>query len=320
MPAFGVDYSYARPSASTLVAEGVTFCCRYLRDGPNRSGKALTAVEARGLIGAGIALVSNDETTGTQLLGGYGGGVRDARAALDAHLAATAPRDRPIYFSPWDHDPAGLNAGQWALLWDYLDGAASVLGRGLVGLYGGYPMIKRAFDRGAITWGWQTYAWSGGQWDPRAHIQQYANGQWGGTVDFDRAVKADFGQWPKEEDPMPLTDADIPVIRKALGLREGEAAASDTDVATLLRGDPTHPDNLKQLRADLAAVCDTLAERIDVLRQDLGTDLAAILTAARQAVDPAAVAALLAGQLEITGIQTDPAGIVTVTFGPRPPA
>ena len=44
------------------------------------------------------------------------------------------------------------------------------------GAYGGYYVIKRAFDAGKITWGWQTYAWSGGQWDARAQFRQTSNG------------------------------------------------------------------------------------------------------------------------------------------------
>ena len=52
------------------------------------------------------------------------------------------------------------------------------------------------FDAGVVSFGWQTYAWSGGQWDNRAQIQQYRNDKLVGgvSVDFDRATSADFGQ------------------------------------------------------------------------------------------------------------------------------
>src|SRR6266545_3809328 len=83
-------------------------------------------------------------------------------------------------------------------------------------------------------------------------------------------------------------------VRAAMGLREGEAAASDSDVRVILRGDPTHPDNLNSIHADTAA----------------------ILQAVQTAADPAAMAALLAGQLKVTGISTAPGGVVTVTFAP----
>src|SRR6266536_1905062 len=60
------------------------------------------------------------------------------------------------------------------------------------------------------------------------------------------------------------------------------------------RVDPTHPDNLNSIHADTAA----------------------ILQAVQTAADPAAMAALLAGQLKVTGISTAPGGVVTVTFAP----
>src|SRR5262249_28733037 len=46
-------------------------------------------------------------------------------------------------------------------------------------------------------WRWQTYAWSGGQWAPDCHIQQYRNGGdlAGGAGDLDQALNARYGQW-----------------------------------------------------------------------------------------------------------------------------
>lgn len=196
MSRFGIDYAVARFSGATLKSKDVTFVCRYLRNSPTGTlNKELTKSEADDIRSAGIDIVSNDETTGTRLTTGRSGGIADAQGAHAAHVACGGPLDRPIYFSPWDHDPAGLTTTQWNLLWGYLDGAASVLGLGRVGLYGGIDMISRAFDRQAITWGWQTYAWSENRWDSRAQIQQYSNGEWNGSVDFDRAMVADFGQW-----------------------------------------------------------------------------------------------------------------------------
>jgi hypothetical protein len=57
--------------------------------------------------------------------------------------------------------------------------------------------VGAMFDAGLVAFGWQTYAWSHGHWDPRAQLQQYRNDQFigGVSVDFDRAVAADFGQW-----------------------------------------------------------------------------------------------------------------------------
>ena len=50
-----------------------------------------------------------------------------------------------------------------------------------------------------IKWGWQTYAWSGGNWDKRAQLQQYSNDRTVGgvSVDYDRSTVDFFGQWTK---------------------------------------------------------------------------------------------------------------------------
>ncbi len=86
-------------------------------------------------------------------------------------------------------------------------------------------------------------------------------------------------------------------------------------VGILMRGDvttdpakDTHPDNLQRTRQDLADGLSDITTRLDGLAGKVD-----------QVVDPAAVAALVAGQLEITGISTDPGGVITVTFGPPAP-
>jgi hypothetical protein len=103
------------------------------------------------------------------------------------------PGDRPIYFSvDFDATP-----GQQAAIDSYFDGVASVLGVDRVGAYGGYYVIQRLLDHSKIRWGWQTYAWSGGQWDARAQLRQIQNGVTvaGADCDIDQAMAADFGQW-----------------------------------------------------------------------------------------------------------------------------
>ncbi|MGZ3443216.1 MAG: glycoside hydrolase domain-containing protein, partial [Polyangia bacterium] len=192
----GVDYSFARPSPSGLHNEGYTFAARYFSyDNSGTHGKILFAGEANALIAAGVDVVSNWEYGATDALGGYNSGVNDAKAAAAQAAAAGAPADRPIYFSvDFDATPADqtpINA--------YMDGVASVIGRARTGAYGGYYVIKRAFDAGKITWGWQTYAWSGGQWDPRAQLRQVQNGITaagdGNCCDLDQSAADDFGQW-----------------------------------------------------------------------------------------------------------------------------
>ena len=102
------------------------------------------------------------------------------------------PEGRPIYFGV-DFDAA---ASQQGTINAYFDGAISVLGKQRVGAYAGYYVIKRLFDAGKITWGWQTYAWSGGKWDSRAQLRQVKNGVViaGGDCDIDEARAR--GLWP----------------------------------------------------------------------------------------------------------------------------
>ena len=188
---FGVDYAWGRPGVKALEAAGVAFACRYLSH--DTTGKNLTHGEAVELSNAGIAVVVVWETTADRALSGHAAGVQDARDALAEAAACGMPGDRPIYFAV-DFD---ATHGQQTAINAYLDGAASVLGTGRVGIYGGYWPVKRALDGGHCQWAWQTYAWSGGQWDPRAQLQQYSNDHVIGGVglDFDRNKASDFGQW-----------------------------------------------------------------------------------------------------------------------------
>lgn len=224
MSVFGVDYAWGRPGAAALTRAGVKFACRYLsRD----SGKNLSRAEADELSGANIWLVVVWETTAQRSLAGKSAGVSDAKSAAAQAEACGMPGDRPIYFAvDWD-----ASESQQAAINAYLDGAASVLGRQRVGIYGGFWPVSRAFDGGHVTWGWQTYAWSGGRWDRRAQLQQYSNDHTinGVGLDYDRAVTDDYGQWrvgvtPKEDD-MPLTGKDVETIFQTDGVLDNPVAS-----------------------------------------------------------------------------------------------
>jgi hypothetical protein len=186
----GLDYAFGRPSSSALRSAGVKFVCRYLSHSPSKN---LTAAEAKSLSDAGIWIVVVWETEARRALAGRAAGVVDAMDALAQAQACGMPTGRPVYFVvDWD-----ATNSQQAAINAYLDGAASVLGRDRVGIYGGYGPVKRALDAGKAAWAWQTYAWSGGKWDSRAQIQQYSNDHTldGVGCDYDRATKDDYGQW-----------------------------------------------------------------------------------------------------------------------------
>lgn len=206
MSVFGVDYAWGRPGPAALKRAGAHFACRYLsHDG---SGKNLDHAEAKGLSDAGIWIVPVWESTAKRALDGHAAGAQDARDAEAQAKACGMPAGRPIYFAAdWD-----ATAGDQGAINDYLRGAASVLGAHRVGLYGGYGPISRSFNAGTIAWGWQTYAWSGGQWDSRAQLQQYSNDHLinGVGTDYNRAVKADYGQWRIDTTPPTTTEEDMP--------------------------------------------------------------------------------------------------------------
>jgi hypothetical protein len=204
----GIDYAFGRPSIAALKAAGVKFVCRYLSHSPTKN---LTPDEAQALSDVGIWIVVVWETTARRALDGYAGGSLDALEARRQAEACGMPAGRPIYFAvDWDAQP-----GQQAAINGYLDGAASVLGRGQVGIYGGYEPVSRALAGGHAAWAWQTYAWSGGRWNPGAQLQQYSNDHTLGGVacDYDRAVTSDFGQWrvgvtpASEEDDMAVVSS-----------------------------------------------------------------------------------------------------------------
>jgi hypothetical protein len=194
----GVDYSWGRPDPRTLFRLGKRFAIRYLSY--DTTGKNLTRAEADRLVAAGLAVVSNWEDAAGDQLGGYNRGVTHATEAARQHRACGGPPDRPIYFST-DFD---ATTRQLATCYDYLRGAASVIGWARVGGCGGHRTINYMRDRG-VRWLWQTYAWSGGQWAGGAHLRLYRNGVRlaGAEVDLDRAVEADYGQWGQD---MPIDD------------------------------------------------------------------------------------------------------------------
>ena len=211
----GVDYSFARPAPSMLVSRGVKHVGRYLHD----SSKGLTRPEYDALRAAGLEVWLIFERDGKELLGGLDAGVEAAKLAEAQRIALGLPA-QPIYFNvDFDAQPTDMPA-----ILSALDGIRGVIGIDRVGLYAGFSVIKAAFDAGRITWGFQTYAWSGGKWDSRAQLQQWANGQWGGTVDFTRAMTAEYGQHavgvkpdPEPSDMVSVPRAELQAMRDQLG-------------------------------------------------------------------------------------------------------
>jgi len=189
----GIDYSYGSGlSAAAMKNAGKHFVCRYLATLPN--SKCINRAEASNLLHAGLSVVLVWETTADRVLAGKGAGTADAREA-DRQATGLGMKGIPIYFA-CDID---ATPGQQGAINAYCDGAAAAIGRGRTGLYGGYWPVSRAFSAGKIRYGWQTYAWSGGNLDRRAQLYQYRNAVRLGPaeVDLDRSMATDYGQWPR---------------------------------------------------------------------------------------------------------------------------
>lgn len=194
----GIDFSFASPlpTPAEITAAGAHFVARYLS---TDTAKDLSAGEYSAYRTANIDVVLVWETTADRMLGGRAAGIEDATAAEALRKEIGVPGSPPIYFAcDFDATP-----GEQVEINDYLTGAASIIGKSRVGMYGGFWPLSRAFDAALITYGWQTPAWSGGQWDARAQLRQVGFGVViaGVTVDLDTALAADFGQATFKQPP-----------------------------------------------------------------------------------------------------------------------
>jgi len=198
-----LDYSYARFSGAQIHDLGAVAVCRYLTVVNDRTrGKLLTRAEAEELSASGVGIVSNFEFDAKDAKGGYVRGKEYGSLALAQHGQAGGPPSRPIYFSvDWDvadYAPSLPNTPEHATaklgpIAEYFRGVnEQVGGPQWTGGYGGYWAIKRLFEAGLIHWGWQTSAWSGGQWYARAGLRQK---EYHGSYDVNFTEVEDFGQW-----------------------------------------------------------------------------------------------------------------------------
>jgi hypothetical protein len=197
----GGDYSYDRPDPACLYANGWRFVVRYVSY--STTTKNMTLAEVGRLTRAGLSICTVWQDNNARTPQGRAMGERHARDGARMHRDLGGPEDRPLYFAI-DHDATTSQLATW---WEYIQGCNSVIGRDRVGVYGGRRTIAYMAERG-VRWLWQTAAWSGGVWDPRAQIQQYRVDTasnplrlCGGAVDYNRATVADYGQWGQPGDP-----------------------------------------------------------------------------------------------------------------------
>jgi hypothetical protein len=206
-----IDYSVARPPAAVLKAAGVTAAGRYIGwdSVPGRAsiGKNISREEAGELIALGISVFLAFEYAADAPAQGAVQGTADGKLASFQLGALGAPASMGVYYAAdWDvpdyapgipDTPANALA-KLGPVGHYFQAVNALKPAHQVGGYGGYYVIKRLFDAGLITLGWQTIAWSGGQRDQRAQLYQTGSTALGGAdVDVHEGTAPDFGQWPR---------------------------------------------------------------------------------------------------------------------------
>jgi hypothetical protein len=187
----GYDYT-ERIAPAALQAAGCAVVFRYTTrpEWP----KSITRAEVAELGKIGMPLACNFESTADRMRGAAPAGHVDA-VEQSGNLAALGipPQAVRSWFSAdWDVQAAEVSA-----VLDYLHAAADVLGgKRFVGCYGGLRAVSAAMDAGFA--GWQTVAWSGGRWDPRAVARQTGQQQiiGGVRVDVNNIIDlAGLGAW-----------------------------------------------------------------------------------------------------------------------------
>lgn len=209
----GIDFAFGGGvTTAQIKAAGYQFVARYLSGG---NSKDISAAEVANYKAAGIPVVFVWEVGGNEFT--FAQGAQDAHAA-DAEANNVGAPGAVIFFAQDVPVAAGANPTA------YMQGVNSVIGLGRSGLYAEFDVMKRVFDAGAITYGWQTSGGSGGQWDNRALLRQVAYGVTVGpaTCDVDEAafwsstqvlgLGDDFGQWPPPGGtPPPMANTRIQV-------------------------------------------------------------------------------------------------------------
>ena len=160
-----------------IKAKGITTVIRYV--GQPYWPKNLKKDEAKALLRAGVNIGFVYETSAGWMAGGHNAGVKaakDSRSHIVSYLG-TKEDDWVLYLA-CDTDTLPNST-----VVSCLNGAASVLGKNRVGLYGGYGAIAAA-KRAGYKHLWQTTAWSYGKRVKGINLFQYYGGNHFGNLGF----------------------------------------------------------------------------------------------------------------------------------------
>jgi photosystem II stability/assembly factor-like uncharacterized protein len=186
-----IDYAdgFKSSSPSRLRKAGVGIVIRYVAAS---KWKCMTRSEATALRKGDIDIAVVYETDAKWMLKGRAAGVVAAKKARAAVKACGGPSHPFVYFA------CDTATSKYGTVNSCLAGAASVLGKDHVGIYGSYYVCAHALQSGYATKAWQTEAWSNGHVLPQAVLYQTAhrfNGSLGVGYDSNHMRAEDIGQW-----------------------------------------------------------------------------------------------------------------------------
>lgn len=286
----GIDYAWARPRPSAIikyraickdgVERNVSFVMRYLCYLPNGKGVTRSEIDALHSVGLDVGFVWEQGAGDAKY--GYERGLAHGNAAKGYARSLGVPSGIVIYFAvDWDVTP-----GEQAIVNAYLMGARDGLtGSGYsAGIYAGYWPLMRALDARVVKYGWQTYAWSGGNRDSRRTVYQFKNGVMVDSGDCDLNERYDrVGFWYSGQ-TSPVTGGNE-TMDPALwdlysAISDGitrEGFVSETAPDNLKYHEPQINLNLRVLMNQFTRVFEEHAELIAEVR-GIKTDLAAART------------------------------------------
>lgn len=267
-----LDYSTGFPGAAAIHAAGYKGAVRYIGF-PDRK-KCTTAGELVDFTANGMGMALVHENTITDWRGGYDAGQSAAQRSRNHADAIGFPRNRPIYLAV---DQDVVLAGEFDTMLNYLRGAGSVLGSGLVGVYGEADAIDRARNAGVAQFFWQTAAWSKGR-RTAAHLFQNIGTVTVGSVtcDTNDVLQGDWGQH-NLEDELSWTDSlPNPIYNKEDGGQPAYSAADWLVNANLKAGRAVDIAARIEARLDAMAANTSVAitsEQLNALVQGISTQV-----------------------------------------------
>lgn len=197
----GVDFSYDKPGATALKAAGFSFVVGYVSPS---SGKNLTKAQIHNYHSAhlNVGIVYEDHGTEPLHPGLAPGIVRLGNSQMDA---LGAPLTTTMYCA-MDRQVAGSATAAFFR-------EAARLSKRPIGVYGSFAVVKYLMSNRILKYGWQTYAWSGGNLYGAAQVYQYSNNHHvaGGTVDYNYQEHSDAGFWLWSPTPVVHPPVTVPV-------------------------------------------------------------------------------------------------------------